>query len=95
MIASFGDGATADMFHGVASARTRMWKAIERVTVRKLDMVNAAIVLDDLKVPPGNRLEALKGKDAGLHSIRINQQWRIVFRWKDGAAHEVTITDYH
>jgi proteic killer suppression protein len=57
-------------------------------------MVNAAAVLDDLKVPPGNKLEALKGDRAGYHSIRINQQWRIVFRW-DSGAHEVTIEDYH
>ena len=58
-------------------------------------MVNAAEVLDDLKVPPGNRLEAFKGDLAGYHSIRINQQWRIVFKWKDGAAHQVTIADDH
>lgn len=58
-------------------------------------MVNAAQVLDDLKVPPGNRLEALKGDREGTHSIRINGQWRAVFRWKDGAAHEVSIADYH
>ena len=95
VIASFGDKATADLFHGVASKAARQWSEIEKVALRKLDMVNAAHVLDDLKVPPGNRLEALKGDLAGYHSIRINQQFRVVFRWKDGAAHEVRIVDYH
>ena len=65
------------------------------MAARKLDLINAAHVLDDLKVPPGNRLEALKGDLKGKHSIRINGQWRIVFRWADGNAHEVAITDYH
>jgi toxin HigB-1 len=95
VIASFKDKATADLFHGVASREARQWKAIEAVAVRKLDMVNAAAVLDDLKVPPGNRLEALKGTLAGYHSIRVNQQFRVVFKWRDGAAHEVSIVDYH
>jgi len=61
----------------------------------KLDILNAARSLDDLRSPPGNRLEILKGDFAGLHSIRINQQWRIVFRWQDSNAHEVSIVDYH
>lgn len=95
MIASFGDAATADFFHGVASKLARKWQDVAKVALRKLDMVNAAYVLDDLKVPPGNRLEALKGDLKGYHSIRINQQWRVVFQWKDGAAHEVSIVDYH
>ena len=58
-------------------------------------MVNAAHNLNDLRVPPGNRLEALKGKPAGKHSIRINEKWRIVFEWRADGAHGVTITDYH
>lgn len=96
MIASFGDAGTEDFFHGKATARTRRYPSeITKVAARKLDLVNAAHVLDDLKVPPGNRLEALKGDLKGKHSIRINGQWRIVFRWADGNAHEVTITDYH
>jgi toxin HigB-1 len=95
MIASFGDGATADFFHGISSSRARRWNAISKAALRKLDMVNAAAILDDLKVPPGNRLEKLAGDLAGFHSIRINDQWRIVFKWKDGGAHEVRITDYH
>jgi toxin HigB-1 len=94
-IVSFGDAATEDFFNGVANARSRrLAQGLENVARRKLDMVNAAAVLDDLKAPPGNRLEALKGDRAGYHSIRINQQWRIVFRW-DRGAHEVTIEDYH
>jgi len=96
MIASFGDAATEELFHGRTTARVRRLPAdMVRAAARKLDMVDAAHVLEDLRSPPGNRLEALKGDLAGLHSIRINQQWRIVFRWKDGAAHEVKIVDYH
>ena len=95
MIASFGDNATADFFNGAASKGARRWQAIEAVALRKLDMVNAAAKLDDLKAPPGNRLEALKGDLAGFHSIRVNDQWRIVFEWKEGGAHQVKITDYH
>jgi proteic killer suppression protein len=95
VIASFADGATADLFHGVDSARSRRWSAIGKAVRRKLDMMNAAATLDDLKAPPGNRLEALKGDLVGRHSIRINDQWRIVFKWKEGAAHDVKIDDYH
>ena len=58
-------------------------------------MLNAAAVLDDLRIPPANRLEALKGVRKGQHSIRINAQWRICFRWRDGDAHDVEIVDYH
>jgi len=65
------------------------------VTSRKLTMVHLAERLDDLRVPPGNQLEALKGTRRGQHSIRINQQWRIVFLWQDNHAHQVSITDYH
>ena len=68
---------------------------IRTVAVRKLDLLNAAHELQDLRGPPGNRLEVLKGGLRGKHSIRINDQWRIVFRWKDGDAHEVAIDDYH
>lgn len=62
---------------------------------RKLDMVNAAHAVEDLRALPGNRLEALKGGRQGRHSIRVNRQWRIVLRWEDGAAHDVELTDYH
>jgi len=68
---------------------------IQRVTLRKLTQLSAAEKLDDMRVPPGNRLEALKGNRSGWHSIRINDQWRICFIWKDGHAHEVEIVDYH
>ena len=68
---------------------------IERVALRKLVMLDAAEVLDDLRVPPGNRLEALKGDRAGQHSIRINQQWRICFVWTAAGPEDVEIVDYH
>ena len=70
-------------------------RSIQQVARRKLRMLNNAQTLEDLKVPPSNRLEALKGDRRGEHSIRINQQWRVCFRWKDGHAHEVSIVDYH
>lgn len=68
---------------------------IQRIALRKLTQLSAAAVLDDLRVPPGNRLEPLKGARAGQHSIRINDQWRVCFIWNDGHAHEVEIVDYH
>lgn len=70
-------------------------RAIQQVARRKLRMLNNAQVLDDLRVPPGNRLESLRGNRAGQHSIRINQQWRICFVWKDGQVQDVEIVDYH
>ncbi len=63
--------------------------------MRKLWMLDAAITLDDLRFSPGSRLESLKGDRAGKHSIRVNQQWRICFRWREGHAYDVEITDYH
>lgn len=68
---------------------------ILRSALRKLVMLESAVLLDDLRAPPGNRLEALKGDRAGFHSIRINDQWRIVFRWANGGAEDVEIVDYH
>ncbi len=68
---------------------------LQRTMLRKLVAVDAAEQLEDLRVPPGNRLEKLKGDRAGQHSIRINAQWRICFRWKDGNAYDVEIVDYH
>ena len=73
----------------------RRFKAIERVARRKLLILDAAAELLDLRVPPGNRLELLKGDRAGQHSIRINDQWRICFRWDGGHAHDVEIVDCH
>ncbi|MCL4129890.1 UNVERIFIED_CONTAM: hypothetical protein GTU68_050222 [Idotea baltica] len=68
---------------------------MQKVARRKLRMLNAAVVLDDLRIPPGNKLEALKGNLNGFHSIRINKQWRLIFQWKDGNCHKVEIVDYH
>jgi proteic killer suppression protein len=68
---------------------------LRRAMLRKLALVDAAEVLEDLRVPPGNRLEKLKGDRSGQHSIRINDQWRICFRWHDNGAHDVAIVDYH
>ncbi len=96
MIESFGDKGTEDLFHGRKTKRTRSFPSdLLSTAVRKLDMINAASALDDLKVPPANRLETLKGILKGYHSIRINDQFRIVFRWSDGKASEVRIVDYH
>ena len=72
-----------------------MPKQIKESALYKLDLINAAQSLEDLKSPPGNRLEPLKGNLVGFHSIRINNQWRIVFRWQDSNAHDVQIIDYH
>ena len=96
MIASFGDRATEDLYHGRKSKATRRLPAdIVSVALRKLDMLNAAQVLQDLASPPGNRLEALRGSLKGHHSIRVNDQWRVVFRWTAGEAHGVRLADYH
>ena len=96
MILSFRDRVTEDIYNGIDSKVARsIPQAIWRVAARKLDMVNAAHDLPDLKVPPGNRLEALKGNWKGFYSIRINDQYRIVFIWTEGNAKEVGITDYH
>jgi len=68
---------------------------IQRVALRKLRMINRAEILNDLKVPPANRLEALRGNRKGQYSIRVNDQWRICFKWKDGEVYNVEIVDYH
>ena len=96
MIRSFGDAATEDLYHGRRTSRVRRFpQGIIPIAIRKLDMINAAHELTDLRVPPGNRLEALKGDLEGFFSIRINDQWRIVFRWENGYAGDVSIVDYH
>jgi len=96
LIASFADKATEALFHGeTGKAIRRIPSDIRSTAVRKLDLLNAAHELQDLRVPPGNRLVALKGDLRGKHSVRINDQWRLVFRWKDGDAHDVEIDDYH
>lgn len=93
MIRSFADPATRRLFEGGGCAA--QWKAFEKVACRKLDMVDSAYVLDDLRSPPGNRLEPLKGDRKGQHSIRINDQWRVCFRWTDNGPEDVEIVDYH
>ena len=96
MIISFGNKATSDLFNGISSRWVRkLPNQIHETALYKLDVINAAQNIDDLKSPPGNRLELLKGDLAGYHSIRINSQWRIVFRWESNAAHDVQIVDYH
>lgn len=75
--------------------RVKRFRAFESVARRKLDLLNAAATLEFLRVPPGNRLEALKGDRKGQFSIRINDQWRICFRFEDGNAYDVEIVDYH
>jgi proteic killer suppression protein len=96
MIINFKSQATQDIYDGISSKEARkipltIWK----VAQRKFDMINAALNLSDLKVPPGNRLEALRGDLDGFHSVRINDQYRIIFRFKDSNAYDVEITDYH
>ena len=96
LIASFGDSATQAFFHGEGGkAVRRIPSDIRSAAARKLDILNAATELNDLRAPPGNRLEALKGDLKGKHSIRINDQWRVLFRWEAGDAHDVEIIDYH
>ena len=93
MIKTFGDKETERLF---ARQFTRKFPSdLHTAAWRKLAILDAAESLDDLRVPPGNRLEKLSGKRAGQYSIRINDQWRICFQWREGNAHEVEITDYH
>lgn len=96
MIRSFGNKSTEDFFHGRSTSHARkVATTIRSVALRKLDILNAAADIEDLRSPPGNRLEKLSGDLKGFHSIRVNQQWRIVFRWKNGGAEDVEIIDYH
>jgi toxin HigB-1 len=93
MIRSFADRDTERLF---ARTPARRWPTtLHRIMLRKLLMVDAAQALEDLRIPPRNRLEKLRGDRAGQHSIRINDQWRVCFRWRDGGAHDVEIVDYH
>ena len=97
MIISFADAGTEDVFNGnpTKAARRVCPRALWSVAHRKLDQINAATRIDTLRVPPGNRLETLKGERAGQHSIRINDQFRICFRWTKTGAEAVQIVDYH
>jgi len=92
MIRSFGDRPTEALFRDEV---VRQFQSFARPAKRKLEAINAASRLQDLKVPPANRLEKLKGHLKDFYSIRINDQWRVIFRWLDGEAHDVQIVDYH
>lgn len=92
MIRSFGDKRTEVLFRDEV---VREFQSIARRAKRKLEAVHAASRLTDLRIPPSNRLEKLKGDLQRYHSIRINDQWRVIFVWRDGDAYEVTIVDYH
>ena len=93
MIRSFRDRETERVF--LREPGTKFGRAVERAALRKLLILDAAESLTDLRVPPGNRLEKLTGDRAGEYSIRVNDQWRVCFRWVDGEAYEVEIVDYH
>jgi proteic killer suppression protein len=97
MIVSFADQGTADIFNGINSRTARkicpisLWK----IAGRKLDQLDSVTMLDELRIPPGNRLEALKGEREGQYSIRINSQYRLCFTWSDAGPDHVLIVDYH
>ncbi len=93
MIRSFRDPETAIIWRGEVSRK--LPRDIQQVALRKLRMMNQARRLTDLRIPPGNRLEALKGRRSGQHSIRINDQWRICFAWTEEGPRDVEIVDYH
>jgi proteic killer suppression protein len=93
MIKSFRDKESEKIFDRQLSSK--LPQNIQRVARKKLVILDAAIELNDLRIPPGNRLEVLKGDRKGQHSIRINDQWRVCFVWSDGDAYDVEITDYH
>ena len=92
MIQSFACNETHALF---ITRRSRRWSGCDTVALRKLDQLEAALSLNDLRVPPGNRLEALAGDLSGRHSMRVNDQWRVVFAWKADGPHDVEIVDYH
>jgi len=94
-IRSFGDTATERFFVTGRVASGVGWASIGRIVRRKLDMIHYAFKLSDLRSPPGNRLEPLKGRLEGHHSIRINDQWRVVFEWTSDGPSRVRVTDYH
>jgi toxin HigB-1 len=96
VISSFGDATTADIYHGRDSKAVRriareLWSRIQQ----KLDLLNACTSIDDLRVPPANRLEKLRGNLAGFYSVRVNQQYRIIFQFANGNCDAVRCTDYH
>jgi proteic killer suppression protein len=92
MIKSFKSAETESLFNG---KRVKRFVNFERAALRKLEQLDLAQIIDDMRAPPGNRLEALKGDRAGQWSVRINDQWRVCFRFKNGEALDVEIVDYH
>lgn len=94
-IRSFSDRSTEEFFFTGRTPGKAGWREVASVARRKLDLLQYAADLRDLRSPPGNRLEALRGDLKGLHSIRINDQWRVIFRWTAVGAEAVRITDYH
>ena len=97
MIVSFKDSATEDIFNGINSkaARKTCPQTLWRITARKLDQLDSVKLLEELKVPPGNRLESLSGDRKTEYSIRINEQYRICFKWDESGPFNVEVTDYH
>jgi toxin HigB-1 len=97
MIQTFKNPATADVFNGVATkaALKLIPRKLWNIVSRKLDQLDSATSLNELRVPPGNRLEALKGNRNGQHSIRINDQYRVCFKWTESGPEDVEVTDYH
>ena len=93
MIKSFGDSEAEKIWHGEKSRK--LPGSIQNIARRKLRMINNSSNINDLRIPPANRLEKLKGDLKGYHSIRINDRWRIVFRWNRGDVYELKIIDYH
>ena len=93
MIRTFNDKETEKIFNRFHSRRFP--EGVQRIAFRKLRMINRAVIINDLRVPPANRLEKLKGDRTGQYSIRINDQWRICFEWHEGDADKVAIVDYH
>lgn len=94
-IRSFARRAVEDFFLDGKLPRREGWARVARMVARKLDMLHYAHKLDDLRSPPANRLEALRGDRAGAYSVRINDQWRVVFRWTDRGPEDVDVVDYH
>lgn len=93
MIKSFGSKDTEHIWHGQYVKRVD--RTVQRATLRKLELIHAAKDVEDLRIPPGNRLERLVGDRRGQHSIRVNTQWRICFVWREGGAENVELVDYH
>lgn len=92
MIKSFCDRETAELWK---TGKSRLFNNIAKTALRKLDQLDASVAIDDMKAPPGNRLERLKNDRDGQWSVRINDQWRLCFEWKEGEAWDVEIVDYH